>query len=142
MIKYSSIVKMESKKKDKCFKCSVCNLKKYDEIWMKYIIDEREINICGYKCSKIFFDNKPFKLDNVVNKKDFDLPRPVTHICKKDFVILSQEEIDELTDREYIEYNKDLNNYINLNPERAELQLKIQNEMDLYNDNNLYNDDY
>ena len=72
----------------------------------------------------------------------FDLPRPVTHICKKNFVILSQEEIDELTDREYIEYNKDLNNYINLNPERAELQLKIQNEMDLYNDNNLYNDDY
>lgn len=111
MIKYSSIVKLENKKTEKSYKCDICNLKKNQEIWMKYLINEKEINICGFRCSKIFFKKRIFKLDNVVNRKDFDLPRPVTHIYKKNFIILSQEEIDNLSDKEYIQYNKDLKNY-------------------------------
>jgi len=121
MIKYSSIVKLENKKTESSFQCNICNLRKNEDIWMKYIINETEINICSYKCSNIFFKNRPFKLDNVVNRKDFDLPRPVTCVCKDNFEILSEEEIEKLSDREYIRYNKDLRNYIKLNPEKSNL---------------------
>jgi len=143
MRKYSNIVSFNKNTEDSFYKCNVCQLNKKGEIWMKYKKSDKKdkkdkkdkcIHICSYLCSKKYFENKVFKLDKVINKKDFDLPRPIQYYKKTDFKILSSNEIVNLSDYEYIQYNKDLNNYMILNPERSRLQLNIQNEIDIIDD--------
>jgi len=127
LVSYYDILKNIKKENSKCYKCNICNQIKYD-IWLEYLKDNnKSLKICGYSCSAKYFKDKPFYLKYTVNKKDFDFPRPVTKLETKKFEILSEYEIDLLSDYEYINYHKDLDNYILLNPERAKLQLDIQN---------------
>ena len=131
-MKYSNIVKSEKNREEIYYKCKICEFYKQDKIWMKYIIgNNKYINICSYLCSKKHFENKEFKLDKVVNKTDFDLIRPVNTVTNYNFKILSINEIELLTNTEYNQYFIDLDNYVNLNPERAKLQLDIQTESDI-----------
>ena len=134
MRKYSNIVSLKKNTEDTFYNCNVCKLNKRGEIWMKYKKSDKKdkcTHICSYLCSKKYFENRVFKLDKVVNKKDFDFPRPIQYYKKSDFKILSSDEIENLSDYEYIQYNKDLNNYMILNPERCRMQLDIQNGIDL-----------
>ena len=107
---------------------------------MKYHIntnqttDKETINICSYLCSKSYFKDKIFKLDRVINREDFNHLRPILNKKKYNFKILSLNEIEKLSDNEYNKYIKDLDNYFILNPERAKIQLDIQNEIDSIED--------
>ena len=141
MIKYSNILSLKKNNEDKLYKCNICQLCKRGEIWMKYHIninqttDNKEtINICSYLCSKSYFKNKIFKLDRVINREDFNYLRPILNKKKYNFKILSLNEIEKLSDNEYNKYIKDLDNYFILNPERAKIQLDIQNEIDSIED--------
>tara|TARA_B110000285_G_scaffold135703_1_gene152045 strand:+ start:113 stop:538 length:426 start_codon:yes stop_codon:yes gene_type:complete len=127
---YSNILKNKNKNKNN-YKCNICNKCKQTEIWLEYIISEnKNIKICSYLCNKKYFIDKIFKLDNVVNKKDFDLIRPIIKKNIKSFQILSNKEINNLNDNDYLNYYNNLDNYILLNPDRAKLQLNIQKNSD------------
>tara|TARA_B110000285_G_C14748726_1_gene434204 strand:+ start:109 stop:537 length:429 start_codon:yes stop_codon:yes gene_type:complete len=128
---YSNILKNNNKNKNNNYKCNICNKCKQTKVWLEYIIlENKNIKICSYLCSKKYFEDKIFKLDNTVNKKDFDLVRPIIKKNIKPFQILSREEINNLDDNNYLNYCKNLDNYILFNPERAKLQLNIQKTND------------
>ena len=128
---YSNILKNNKNNNNTYYKCNICNKCKKNEVWLEYIIlEKKNIKICSYLCSKKYFEDKIFKLDNTVNKKDFDLVRPIIKKNIKPFQILSREEINNLDDNNYLNYCKNLDNYILFNPERAKLQLNIQKTND------------
>lgn len=133
LVNYTSIVQnSENKTLKNKYKCNCCNKYKKGDIWLEY---KDNIKICGYSCYKIFFEYKDFKLKDVINYKDFDFPRPVTKIVRKNkFRILSQKELDKLNDYEYKKYYDKLIEYEGLYPERARLQMNIQKNSD-YIDN-------
>ena len=132
LVNYADMVKNNNNKLEKKYKCNCCNKNKSGEIWLEY---KDNIKLCCYSCSKKYFEYRSFRLKDVINYKDFDFPRPVTKFVKKNkFRILSQKEIDGLNNYEYKKYYVDLIEYEGLYPERARLQMKIQQNSD-YIDN-------
>lgn len=132
LVNYVDMVKNNTNKSDKKYKCDCCNKYKTGKIWLEY---KNNIKLCNYSCSKKYFEYRSFKLKDVINYEDFNYPRPVTKIVKKNnFRILSQKELEKLNDYEYKKYLDNLIEYEGLHPEKARLQMNIQKNSD-YIDN-------
>lgn len=63
--------------------------------------------------------------DLIINKEDFNEPRPVIHRPQVEtFNFLTETEMDALTNEEYRQYTQDLNDYFIMNPIRSEIYLE------------------
>jgi hypothetical protein len=108
--------------------CSVCQINKNKEPIFKYNIESHLHNICAYGCwcsrNKIVYN-----WNSLINKDDFT-KIPLPHVetpCK--FKLLTDGELDQMTNIQVSSYLKNLDDYLLLNPIRKEIQLsELSNE--------------
>ena len=130
--------------------CFICNKNDFPWLVLKNDNIHRDINgknigdkiqtcsyICTRKCDK-FLPNNYSHL--VLNKEDFCYLRPITKIPKKEFNLLSFDEINKMSEDEKEYYYLQVNNKLELNTEILEIYREIEMEDKYtYNIENYYN---
>ena len=136
--------------------CNKCNKTIDGKPWITIQFSENIFNACSYlcynHCRKYVLPKDHFYL--IVNKEDFNHPRPITHKPQSnEFKLLTETEINELTNDEYRRYKEDFADNHLLNPNEWELYQDnlqyensirlIEDEEDYESDNDIINtDDY
>lgn len=136
MLSFKSIVEMKKENNSlSYYNCNTCNLLKNNNPWAIYYNECKKCNvkICSYICFKKEYDTNKNIWNNLLNKKDFNLLMPIIPKVNKEFVIKSEEEINNMNKYEKNKYNKDLNKFFLENPNRAQMLYNIQRNIDIQN---------
>ena len=100
--------------------------------WMSYNSNNRVRYLCRYLCYKKERERDDTIWDNLINKEDYEFITPIRNTKKKEFVFLNDNELNKLTESQYIQYNTNLEEYYWKNPERARIR-----EQEIINENYL-----
>lgn len=134
--------------------CNKCNSKCEGKPWITIQFSENTFKACSYlcynHCRKYVLPKDHFDL--IVNKEDFNHPRPITHKPDNsyEFKILTETEINQLSNEEYRRYKEDFQEYYLLKPNQWEIyndnltdEARINYlESEEYSDGEIINDDY
>ncbi len=138
----------------KTYKCDSCNSLKQGQPWLSVNFSRKPYNSCSYLCNTKMRDVLPKGYyEQIINKEDFNEPRPVIDNPKyEEFVFLTETEINALSNDDYMKYSETLNDVFLLNPIRSSVyyeQLEndayekaVELEEDNYSDDGIDADDY
>ncbi len=136
--------------------CNKCNNNFEGKAWITINFPENIFNACSYlcynHCRKYVLPKDHFDL--IVNKEDFNHPRPLTHKPESDnqFKILTETEINSLSNEEYRKYKEDFHDNHLFNPNewilyqeylQEEKKQSLMETYDYYSEDDIVNsDDY
>ena len=134
--------------------CNKCNSKYEGKPWITIQFPENTFKACSYlcynHCRKFVLPKDHFDL--IVNKEDFNHPRPITHKPDNsyDFKFLTETEINQLSNDDYRRYKEEFQDHHLLQPNQWEIyndnltdQARLRDlELDEYSDDEIFNDDY
>lgn len=122
------------------YHCSICNENKYKEPIFRYNINKTVQNICSFGCW-CRRNKNIYTWNNTINKEDF-LQYPIPFVQKETkFQLLSNSQLDQMTNVEVSDYLDKLDNYLLLNPTRKESELNELNDESIHW-NECSSDDY
>jgi len=136
------------------YTCYQCQLTKDGKPWITINFPDNLFHACSYLCYKAASESLPKKhFDLIVNKEDFNEPRPVTVKPRStpSFKFLTETEIYTLTNEQYRDYKDGIDEQFLLNPVQAEVYhenmrndayVRRLEETDYDSDEYIHNDDY
>ena len=120
---------LSTQKEGNKYKCHCCKRQMFGNPWMSYNSNNKEKYLCRYLCYKKEREQDDSIWDNLINKKDYEFITPMRNIKVSEFVFLNDNDLNRLTESEYIQYNINLEEYYWKNPERAQIrEREIMNE--------------
>ena len=119
-----------TKKEGNKYKCRCCQRHLIGNPWMSYNSKGRVKYLCRYLCYKKERELDDTIWDNLINKEDYEFITPIRNKRESEFVFLNDNDLNRLTESEYIQYNKNLEEYYWKNPERAQIR-----EQEIINEN-------
>ena len=128
---FASITKSTKKEYNK-YNCRCCKRQMLGTPWMSYNNNNKILHLCRYLCYKKERQYNDSIWDNLINKEDYEFITPIRNTKKKEFVFLNDNELNKLTESQYIQYNANLEEYFWKNPERARIR-----EQEIINENYL-----
>ncbi len=128
---FASIAKSTKKEYNK-YNCKCCKRQMLGTPWMSYNNNNKVLNLCRYLCYKKERQYNDSIWANLINKEDYEFITPICNTKKKEFVFLNDNELNKLTESQYIQYNTNLEEYFWKNPERARIR-----EQEIINENYL-----
>lgn len=100
--------------------CNKCSSQCDGKPWITISLSEQTFKACSYLCYNYCRKNTLPRnhYDLIVNKEDFTLPRPYSYKNDKiqEFTILTETEINQLSDEQYSQYKEDMSNYYMFSP--------------------------
>ena len=119
-----------TKKVGNKYKCRCCQRLMVGNPWMSYNSNGRVKYLCRYLCYKKEREQDNTIWDNLINKEDYEFITPIRNKKESEFVFLNDNDLNRLTESEYIQYNKNMEEYYWKNPERARIR-----EQEIINEN-------
>jgi len=119
-----------TKKEGNKYSCKCCKRQFVGIPWMSYYNKDRVRYLCRYLCYKKERERDNTIWDNLINKEDYEFITPLRNKKESEFVFLNDIDLSRLTESEYIQYNKNLEEYYWKNPERARIR-----EQEIINEN-------
>ena len=122
--------------------CSKCSSECDGKPWITITFPNQTFKACSYLCYNYCRENSLPRnhYELIKNKEDFSHPRPYSYKNDKlqEFTILTETEINQLSDEQYSQYKDDMNNYYMFSPYHMNQTLTNDESNEL--DDNDYSD--
>jgi hypothetical protein len=120
------------------YKCNHCSKVKEGKPWSKHLCESsgKKTYICSYLCYKAYRPQYKNMWEDLVNKEDFDHIYPYKHVHhqkKEEFVFLSRDILDAMSNEEYELYMESREEYYTFNPFKAEIEENMVKDDDYVN---------